>query len=84
MVFRIVLQQIEGNLVYPHVVGKSVGLPGLWVFFAVIVGSGLGGIAGMMLGVPVCAVIYDEVRRSVRRKETAAAKVPADTPPEQS
>ena len=84
VIFLIVLQQIEGNLIYPHVVGKSVGLPGLWVFFAVIVGSGLGGIAGMMLGVPVCAVIYDEVRRSVRRKETAAAKVPADTPPEQS
>ena len=65
-------------------VGKSVGLPGLWVFFAVIVGSGLGGIAGMMLGVPVCAVVYDEIRRSVRRKEAAAAKAPADTPPEQS
>ena len=38
----------------------------------------------MMLGVPVCAVIYDEIRRSVRRKEAAAAKAPADTPPEQS
>ena len=42
VVFLIVLQQIEGNLIYPHVVGKSVGLPGIWVFFAVIVGSGLG------------------------------------------
>ena len=84
VIFLIVLQQIEGNLIYPHVVGKSVGLPGLWVFFAVIVGSGLGGIAGMMLGVPVCAVIYDEVRRSVRRKEAAAAKAPADKPPKQS
>ena len=48
------------------------------------VGSGLGGIVGMMLGVPVCAVVYDEIRRSVRRKEAAAAKAPADTPPEQS
>ena len=71
VVFLIVLQQIEGNLIYPHVVGKSVGLPGIWVFFAVIVGSGLGGVAGMLLGVPVCAVIYDEVRRAMRKKEAA-------------
>ncbi len=69
VVFLIILQQIEGNLIYPHVVGKSVGLPGIWVFFAVIVGSGLGGIAGMLLGVPVCAVIYDEVRRAIRKRE---------------
>ena len=47
------------------------GLPGIWVFFAVIVGSGLGGVAGMLLGVPVCAVIYDEVRRAMRKKEAA-------------
>lgn len=73
VVFLIILQQIEGNLIYPHVVGKSVGLPGIWVFFAVIVGSGVGGIAGMLLGVPVCAVIYDEIRRAMRRRETAAA-----------
>ena len=73
VVFLIVLQQIEGNLIYPHVVGKSVGLPGIWVFFAVIVGSGLGGVAGMLLGVPVCAVIYDEVRRAMRKKEAALA-----------
>ena len=79
-VFLIVLQQIEGNLIYPHVVGKSVGLPGIWVFFAVIVGSGLGGIAGMLLGVPVCAVIYDEVRRAMRKREAAKADVQDDTP----
>ena len=80
VVFLIVLQQIEGNLIYPHVVGKSVGLPGIWVFFAVIVGSGLGGIAGMLLGVPVCAVIYDEVRRAMRKRESAKADVQDDTP----
>ena len=80
VVFLIVLQQIEGNLIYPHVVGKSVGLPGIWVFFAVIVGSGLGGVAGMLLGVPVCAVIYDEVRRAMRKKEAAKADVQDDTP----
>ena len=80
VVFLIVLQQIEGNLIYPHVVGKSVGLPGIWVFFAVIVGSGLGGIAGMLLGVPVCAVIYDEVRRTIRKKEAAKADTQDATP----
>ncbi len=80
VVFLIVLQQIEGNLIYPHVVGKSVGLPGIWVFFAVIVGSGLGGIAGMLLGVPVCAVIYDEVRRAMRKREAAKTDVQDDTP----
>ena len=78
VVFLIVLQQIEGNLIYPHVVGRSVGLPGIWVFFAVIVGSGLGGIAGMLLGVPVCAVIYDETRRIIRKKEAAKATSGSD------
>ena len=78
VVFLIVLQQVEGNLIYPHVVGKSVGLPGIWVFFAVIVGSGLGGIAGMLLGVPVCAVIYDEIRRATRKKEASLASESSD------
>lgn len=81
VVFLIILQQIEGNLIYPHVVGKSVGLPGIWVFFAVIVGSGLGGIAGMLLGVPVCAVIYDEVRRGIRKKESVPAPTPEEPQP---
>ena len=81
VVFLIILQQIEGNLIYPHVVGKSVGLPGIWVFFAVIVGSGLGGIAGMLLGVPVCAVIYDEVRRGIRKKESVPASTPEEPQP---
>lgn len=81
IVFLVILQQIEGNLIYPHVVGKSVGLPGIWVFFAVIVGSGVGGVAGMLLGVPICAVIYDETRRIIRRREAqrTAAPVPEET-----
>jgi len=69
VVFLIVLQQIEGNLIYPHVVGKSVGLPGIWVFFAVIVGSGLGGVAGMLLGVPVCAMRKKEAALTVSDNE---------------
>ncbi len=58
LIFLIVLQQVEGNVIYPKVVGKSVGLPGIWVLAAVTLGGGAFGILGMLLGVPICAVIY--------------------------
>lgn len=58
VVFIIVLQQLEGNLIYPKVVGKSVGLPGIWVLVAVTLGGTLGGVLGILLSVPLCAVIY--------------------------
>ncbi len=58
VVFILVLQQLEGNLIYPRVVGKSVGLPGVWVLFAVTVGSSIGGIVGMLLSVPICSLLY--------------------------
>lgn len=54
----LVLQQIEGNLVYPHVVGNSVGLPSMWVLFAVTVGGKLMGVFGMILFIPICSVVY--------------------------
>ena len=57
IVFIIVLQQLEGNLIYPRVVGNSIGLPGIWVLAAITVGGGLMGIAGVLLGVPVAATI---------------------------
>lgn len=81
IVFLVVLQQLEGNLIYPHVVGRSIGLPGIWVFFAVIVGSGVGGVLGMLLGVPICAIIYNELRSFVRRKDDtdAIARSESDT-----
>ena len=65
VVFIIVLQQLEGNLIYPRVVGKSVGLPGLLVLAAVTVGSGVGGILGMLLAVPVCSVIFTVCSQAV-------------------
>lgn len=75
VVLFLVLQQIEGNLIYPHVVGTSVGLPGLWVLFAVTVGGELGGILGMFVSVPICSVFYalgkEEVRRRLALKKTA-------------
>lgn len=58
IVVFLVLQQIEGNLVYPHVVGNSVGLPSMWVLFAVTVGGKLMGVFGMILFIPICSVAY--------------------------
>ena len=65
LVFLVVLQQIEGNVIYPRVVGTSMGLPGLWVLTAVTVGGGLFGLLGIMLSVPVCSVLYTLLRRDV-------------------
>ena len=67
VIFILILQQVEGNLIYPKVVGKSVGLPGLWVLVAVTVGSSFG-IAGMLISVPVCSLIYSLLREFVNRK----------------
>ena len=68
VVFIIVLQQLEGNLIYPRVVGKSVGLPGIWVLAAVTIGGGLFGVLGMLFSVPVCSVMYAIFSRYVNKK----------------
>lgn len=65
VVYLIVLQQLEGNIIYPKVVGTSLGLPGIWVLAAVIVGGGLGGILGMILSVPLTSCIYRLIREDV-------------------
>ena len=54
----LVLQQLEGNLVYPHVVGNSVGLPSIWVLVAITIGGNLMGVVGMILFIPICSVLY--------------------------
>ena len=69
IIFIFVLQQLEDNLIYPRVVGTSLGLPGMWVLAAVSVGGGIGGIVGMILSVPVAATIYTLLRNDVRRRE---------------
>ena len=66
LIFLLILQQVEGNLISPKVVGKSVGLPGLWVLAAVTIGGGAFGVLGMLLGVPVCSVIYVLVQDYIR------------------
>lgn len=67
LIFIIVLQQLENNLVYPRVVGSSIGLPGIWVLASVTVGGGVLGIAGMMLGVPLAASLYRLIREFVSK-----------------
>ena len=76
LVFIAILQQLEGNLIYPRVVGTSIGLPGIWVLTAVTLGGGLGGIAGMLLAVPLTATVYRLLGADVRRRN--AGKAPSD------
>jgi predicted PurR-regulated permease PerM len=64
VVFIIVLQQLEGNIIYPKVVGSQVGLPGLWVLIAVTIGSEFG-IVGMLVSVPVASLIYTVLHQFV-------------------
>ncbi|MBQ7839364.1 MAG: AI-2E family transporter [Lachnospiraceae bacterium] len=67
LVFIVVLQQLEGNIIYPKVVGSSLGLPGIWVLAAVTVGGGVLGIPGMLLGVPLAASVYRFIQNDVNK-----------------
>lgn len=71
LIYLVILQQIEGNLIYPKVVGSSIGLPGIWVLAAVTVGGGVMGIMGMLVAVPVASAIYQIVREDVNRRVPA-------------
>lgn len=68
LVFIVVLQQIEGNVIYPKVVGSSIGLPGVWVLAAVTIGGGMMGILGMLLGVPMTAAVYQLLKNDINKK----------------
>ena len=68
LVFLAVLQQLEGNLIYPRVVGTSLGLPGIWVLAAVTVGSSLMGFVGLVVSVPITAVVYTILKQDLRRR----------------
>ena len=72
LVYIVILQQIESNLIYPRVIGHSIGLPPAWVLAAIIIGGGLFGMAGMLLGVPAAAVLYAALFAGGRRVESAA------------
>ena len=68
VVLFLVLQQIEGNLIYPHVVGNSVGLPSIWVLAAVSIGGSLMGVVGMLIFIPIVSVVYALFREIVYLK----------------
>lgn len=86
VVFLVILQQIEGNLIYPRVVGSSMGLPGIWVLAAVTLGGGVAGVLGMLLGVPLAAALYRIVRHDLRKfeakqqREETGEQLPAELP----
>ena len=81
----LVLQQIEGNLIYPKVVGTSIGLPGMWVLVAVTVGGELMGVAGMLIMIPISSVLYALLReftdKRIAQREIDPEKL-RDHPPE--
>ncbi|NLC45484.1 MAG: AI-2E family transporter [Clostridiales bacterium] len=68
ILFIIILQQFEGNVIYPRVMGSSVGLPAMWILVAVTVGGGLLGIVGMLLSVPVVSIVYTLFRETVDKR----------------
>ena len=67
LIFIVVLQQLEGNLIYPRVVGSSIGLPGIWVLAAVTIGGGIMGVVGMLVGVPLAAALYRILRDDLKK-----------------
>lgn len=86
VVMFLVIQQIEGNLVYPKVVGKSVGLPGMWVLLAVAIGGNIMGVAGMFIMIPLVSVVYTLLRevtnRRIKKRGISTDKF-LDCPPEE-
>lgn len=70
LVFIIVLQQLEGNLIYPRVVGNSIGLPGIWVLTAITIGGGVLGIGGMLLAVPLAAAGYRLLKEDLKYRQS--------------
>ena len=81
LVFLVCLQQLEGNLIYPRVVGTTMGLPGIWVLAAVTVGGSLLGLAGMVVSVPIAAVLYTLLKNDLRARLSAQGTPPAPEEP---
>ena len=69
------LQQIEGNMIYPHVVGNSVGLPSIWVLVAVTLGGSMMGVVGMLIFIPLCSVLYTLLRDTVNERLRRRLKI---------
>ena len=73
----LILQQLEGNLVYPRVMGNAIGLPSIWVLLAVVLGEGLLGVVGMLLFIPLTSVCYQLLRDAVDERMEQKEKVTA-------
>ena len=80
IVFLVILQQLENNLIYPRVVGKKVGLPGILVIIAVLIGGNIGGILTILISVPLCSVLYTLFGQLVEYRLTRAKAEEAETP----
>ena len=81
LVFLVTLQQLEGNLIYPRVVGTTMGLPGIWVRAAVTVGGSQLGLVGMVVSVPIAAVLYTLLKNDLRARLSAQGTPPAPEEP---
>ncbi|WP_282919929.1 AI-2E family transporter [Ignavigranum ruoffiae] len=78
LVFIIILQQVEGNLIYPKVVGSSLGLPGIWVLISITLGGGLWGVVGMLIAVPLASAIYRLIANDVHQRESGIPLIDED------
>lgn len=75
IIFILILQQFEGNLIYPKVVGKSVNLPSIWVLVAVTIGASISGIIGMLISVPICSIFYSILATDVNERLEQKGKI---------
>ena len=75
LVFIVILQQLEGNIIYPRVVGSSIGLPGIFVLAAVTIGGAMFGVFGMLVGVPLTAAVYQALRDDLALRDGRAVPV---------
>ena len=75
IIMVICIQQVEGNLIYPHVVGNSVGLPALYVIVAISIGGSLMGVLGMVIFIPVCSVLYSLLKTNVNERLSKQTKM---------
>lgn len=82
LIFLVILQQVEGNVIYPKVVGAKINLPAIWVLAAITIGGNLAGPAGMLLGVPIASSAYALLREATQRRESLKAE--NETPPEKA
>ena len=69
VIIILVIQLVEGNIIYPKIMGNSIGLPGIWVLATVTVGGSLFGIIGMLIGVPIIAGFYKIASESIHKRE---------------